>query len=319
MRALPPELPALGVTLPQFRRQPAEALAALDQAHRLGFAGAFLLDHLWTLSQRGRPALECWTLLAALAARIGAAPGASGSEAGVGPDAGRPFRLGTLVTRAGLRPPALLAHMTTTVAQVASAPLIVGVGMGDALNRAENEAFGLPYHRDPAKRAAELVRSVSALRGPGVGREVAEVWVGGAGHRARGLAGRLADGWNGWALTPEELAAALVEVRRAAEDAGRDPAEVAGTWGGRVLVGEDAAEARRLLSRWGPSRPADTVARTVAGDPAAVAGRLAELKQAGADWCVVTPVGGSGAAMRALLAEEAALAPRVPRDRVDAM
>lgn len=337
MRALPPELPALGVTLPQFRQQPAEALAALDQAHQLGFAAAVLLDHLWPLGQPGRPALECWTLLAALAARVGGGSGASRDEAGLGPEAGggtaarrgtaaavppgagRPFRLGTLVTRAGLRPPALLAHMTTTVAQVAGAPLIVGVGMGDALNRAENEAFGLPYHQDPAKRAAELVGLVSALRGPGVGRDVAEVWVGGTGHRARGLAGRLADAWNGWAMTPEELAAALAEVRHAAEDGGRDPAEVAGTWGGQVLVGEDAAEARRLLSRWGSSRPADTVDRTVAGDPAAVAGRLAEIKQAGAEWCVVAPVGGSGAAMRALLAEAAALAPRAPRDQVDAM
>jgi hypothetical protein len=33
-------------------------------------------------------------------------------------------------------------------------------------------------------------------------------------------------------------------------------------------------------------------------------------------WCVVAPVGGSGAAMRALLAEAAALAPRAARDQV---
>jgi alkanesulfonate monooxygenase SsuD/methylene tetrahydromethanopterin reductase-like flavin-dependent oxidoreductase (luciferase family) len=187
--------------------------------------------------------------------------------------------------------------------------------MGDAGNRAENQAFGLPYHQDPVRRAAELVRSLSALRGRGV----ADIWVGGTGHRARGLAARLAEAWNGWGLTPDELAAAMVEVRRAAEDAGRDPAEVAGTWGGQVLVGEDAAEARRLLARWGTGRPAADVGRTVAGDPATVAARLTELGEAGARWCVLAFVGGPGTAMRALLAEAAALAPRVPRDTVGAM
>jgi alkanesulfonate monooxygenase SsuD/methylene tetrahydromethanopterin reductase-like flavin-dependent oxidoreductase (luciferase family) len=291
------------VTLPQFRRRPDDALATFAQAHRLGFAGAFLFDHLWPLGQPERPALECWTLLAALAARLGAGGG--------------PFRLGTLVTRAGLRAPALLAHMAATVAQVARVRLIVGLGMGDAGNRAENEAFGLGYHQDPVRRAAELVRSAAALRDWGRGRgDGAEIWVGGTGHRARGLAARDADGWNGWGLTPEELAAALLEVGRAAEEAGRDPAEVAGTWGGQVLVAESAAEARALLARWGSGRAAEEVGRVVVGDPAAVLGRLAELGEAGASWCVLAPVGGPGAAMRALLAEAADLTPRVMRHEV---
>ena len=302
-----PRLPALAVTVPQFRQRPDDALATFEHAHSLGFAGAFLFDHLWPLGEPARPALECWTLLAALAARLGRLGGSAG--------AAEPFHLGTLVTRAGLRPPALLAHMATTAGQVAGGRVIVGLGMGDAANRAENEAFGLPYHQDPVARAAELVRSVAALRGSGAGSAAAEVWVGGAGHRARGLAGRLADAWNGWGLTVGELATALVEVGRAAEDAGRDPAEVAGTWAGQVLLAEGTAEARALLSRWGAGRPAEEVGRVVAGDPATVVGRLAELGEAGAKWCVIAPVGGSGATMRALLAEAAALAPRVMSDR----
>ena len=246
--------------------------------------------------------------------------------------------------------------MAATVAQVARGRLIVGLGMGDAGNRAENEAFGLAYHQDPVRRAAELVRSAAALRAWGSGGlkseaptgapgrdakpsvsppvdwgsgasllsppvdrgrgDGAEIWVGGTGHRARGLAARDADAWNGWGLTPEELAAALLEVGRAAEEAGRDPAEVAGTWGGQILVAESAAEARALLARWGSGRPAEEVGRVVAGDPAAVLGRLAELGEAGATWCVLAPVGGPGAPMRALLAEAADLAPRVMRPEV---
>ncbi len=221
-----------------------------------------------------------------------------------------PFRLGTLVTRAGLRPPGLLAHMAATVAKVAGAPPVVGIGMGDAGNRPENEAFGLPYHADPTRRAASLVGSVGALRGPLAGRPGPAVWVGGTSRRARGLAGRFADAWNGWGLGPDELAAGLAEVRRAAEDAGRDPAAVAGTWAGQVLVAEDAEQARALLGRWGAGRPPGEVAGTVAGDAGAVARRLGELGEAGAGWCVLGLVGGSGAAMRSLLAEACGLSGR---------
>ena len=89
-------LPALGVTLPQFTADPGPALDACRDARRLGFGGVFVFDHLWPLGgPRTRPALECWTLLAAVAAEVGRGPGG--------------FRVGTLVARAGLRAPALVA------------------------------------------------------------------------------------------------------------------------------------------------------------------------------------------------------------------
>lgn len=308
-------MPALAVTLPQFRPEPDATLRALEDSHRLGYAGGFLFDHLWPLGQPDRPALECWTLLAALAGRLSAIAPAAGSAAGPGGVGG--YRIGTLVTRAGLRPPALLAHMARTVGMVAGAPPIVGIGMGDAGNRAENEAFGIPYQADPTKRAAELLRNVDALRGPLAGRPAPPVWVGGTGRRAHGLAGRVADAWNGWGLDPDELAGGLEEVRRAAEDAGRDPATVDGTWGGQVLVAGDGAAARAMLERWGAGRSSAEVARTVAGDGASVARRLGELGEAGASWCVLAFVGGSGAQMRELLAGACGLSVRpagTPRD-----
>ena len=136
----------------------------------------------------------------------------------------RTLRVGTLVTRAGLRAPALVARMAATVGQVAGVPPVIGVGRGDLANQPENQAFGLPFG-SPADRARAVEDTVAALRAPGrvpMGARP-EVWVGGIGPGARDLAGRLADGWNGWALTPEELAAGLAGVRRAAEAAGRDP------------------------------------------------------------------------------------------------
>ena len=220
--------------------------------------------------------------------------------AGNGSRDGR-FRLGTLVTRAGLRPPALLARMAATATQVAGSPLVVGIGSGDRLNRDENEAFGLPY-RDATGRAADLERAALALRGPLAGQPGPEVWIGGAGPRSRAVAGRMADAWNGWGLTPDEMAAGLADVRRHAERAGRDPRSVTATWGGQVLVGEDAAAARAMLASWGVGRSAAELARTVAGDPGTVASRLAELGEAGATWCVVSLVGGPGPELRRRLA-----------------
>jgi alkanesulfonate monooxygenase SsuD/methylene tetrahydromethanopterin reductase-like flavin-dependent oxidoreductase (luciferase family) len=283
-------LPVLAVTLPQFSVDPGPALAASRDARRLGFGGAFVFDHLWPLGAPTRPALEGWTLLAAVAAAAGGGPGG--------------FRVGTLVTRAGLRAPALVARMAATVGQVAGVAPIIGVGRGDLGNRDENLAFGLPFG-GAAERSRAVEDTVAALRGPLGGRP--EVWVGGTGPSGRELAGRLADAWNGWGLTPEELAAGLDGVRRAAEAAGRDPAAVAGSWGGQVLVAPGQAEAEAMLARWGTGRPPGEVARVVAGDPGAVLARLRALGDAGAAWCVLAFVGGPAAEMRARLAAGAGL------------
>jgi alkanesulfonate monooxygenase SsuD/methylene tetrahydromethanopterin reductase-like flavin-dependent oxidoreductase (luciferase family) len=287
-------LPTLGLTLPQFSTDPGPSLAAGRDAHRLGFGGVFVFDHLWPLGgPRTRAALECWTLLAAVAAEVGRGKSGQGG-----------IRVGTLVTRAGVRAPALVARMAATVGELAGVPPIVGVGRGDLANREENLAFGLPFG-DVAERSAALEATVVALRGPLAAG--AEVWVGGVGPGARELAGRLADGWNGWGLTPEELAAGLADVRRAAEAAGRDPAAVAATWAGQVLVAPERAEAEARLARWGADRPPAEVARVVAGDPDTVLDRLRALGQAGAAWCVAATVGGPAAEMRALLAAAAGL------------
>jgi alkanesulfonate monooxygenase SsuD/methylene tetrahydromethanopterin reductase-like flavin-dependent oxidoreductase (luciferase family) len=288
----------LAVTLPQFNADPGPALEACRDAHRVGFGGAFVFDHLWPLGAPTRPALECWTLLAAVAAEVGGRAGGAGG-----------FRVGTLVTRAGLRAPALVARMAATVGQVAGVPPIVAVGRGDLGNRDENRAFGLPFG-GAAERSRAVEDTVAALRGLLAGSPAPEVWVGGTGPSGRELAGRLADAWNGWGLTPEELAAGLTAVRRAAAEAGRDPATVAGTWGGQVLVAPEPAEAEAMLARWGTGRPPGEVARVIAGTPETVLARLRTLGDAGAAWCVLAFVGGPAARMRALLAEAAGLSAR---------
>jgi len=126
----------------------------------------------------------------------------------------------------------------------------------------------------------------------------------------RALAGQAADGWNGWGLTPAELAAGRAEVHRAAAAAGRDPAEVEITWGGQVIVAPTKAEATRRLDRWRVGRADADVGRTIVGDPDTVAAHLADLHTAGAAWCVVIQVGGDRDAAYERLAHATGLTSR---------
>jgi alkanesulfonate monooxygenase SsuD/methylene tetrahydromethanopterin reductase-like flavin-dependent oxidoreductase (luciferase family) len=295
----PGALPRLGVIPPQFSASARPALEVLDQVAGLGFDGVFVYDHLWPLGgRRDGPFLEGWTLLGALAARAGRW-------------AGPPLRLGTLVTRAGLRPPALVARMAATAGQAAGAPVIAGVGGGDKLNRDENLAYGLPY-LDLAGRVAATAELLDALRGPAAGQPRPVTWTGGRGRSMQELAGRAADGWNVWGATPDEVAAGLAVARQAAGAAGRDPLAVEASWGGQVLCDLDAGRARARLHEWASGRNPDEAARTLAGTPDEILARLAGFRAAGAAWCVLSLVGGSGPEVWETLATAAGLTARPP-------
>ena len=100
------------------------------------FEHAWLWDHLVPL--RGDvtgPALEAWTLLAALAAQT------------------ERLRLGVIVTSNRLRLPALLAKMAATVDRISNGRLVFGIGAGGsavrdpaglASVRRELDAYGIP-------------------------------------------------------------------------------------------------------------------------------------------------------------------------------
>src|SRR6202044_3698184 len=102
------------------------------------FEHAWLWDHLVPLRGDVRgPALEAWTLLAALAAQTSR------------------LRLGVIVTSNRLRHPALLAKMAATVDQISGGRLDFGIGAGGsqlpgapdelaAVVRREFEAYGVP-------------------------------------------------------------------------------------------------------------------------------------------------------------------------------
>ena len=146
----------VGITLPQFRDDADTALDAAQRAESLGIDGVFCFDHLWPMGQPGRPALSSGPLLGALAAATST------------------IALGTLVARIGLLPDDVLIEVLCGMHSMSGGRLIAGIGTGDKLSRAENEAYGIPF--EPAEvRRGRLGSVATAVAGAGV-----PVWLGGA-------------------------------------------------------------------------------------------------------------------------------------------
>jgi alkanesulfonate monooxygenase SsuD/methylene tetrahydromethanopterin reductase-like flavin-dependent oxidoreductase (luciferase family) len=279
----------VGVVLPLFSGDPAKVLRAAREAEELGFDGAFAFDHFFPPGgSRDDPSLEVFTVLAAVAAVT------------------ERIRLGTLVIRASIRPTGLLAKSAAWLDAASGGRLILGVGTGDPIDRPEHEAYGLSL-LGKADRRAHLEETLQALRAlftgegfpggswipplrgplrPAPSREGGPpVWVGGQADEVVDIAGRLADGWNGWGLTPGDFALKARRLGDAAGAAGRtaDP-----TWAGIVLVGEDDRDAERLLAE---RRARGMEDPSWAGSAEGFATFLAELEGVGATWAAFVPAG----------------------------
>jgi alkanesulfonate monooxygenase SsuD/methylene tetrahydromethanopterin reductase-like flavin-dependent oxidoreductase (luciferase family) len=272
----------LGVTLPQFSGDPMRFADGAHATEDLGLDSVWVFDHLWPLTGgKERPAYEGWTSLAWLAAETSR------------------IEIGTLVTRSTLRLPAVLGKMAATVGHIAPGRVTVAIGSGDEKSRAENESFGIPYHEaddriDQLRSTVETVLnfihrdrfsltddfvSISELPVSPEATPPPSIWVGGRSDDALEIAGALADGWNGWAGTPE----------RFAQDAG-NVLEMAGdrrlelSWGGLLVLRATDAEAETALEgRSGRGM--------IVGGPGTVARKLRAYVDAGARHLILTPAG----------------------------
>jgi alkanesulfonate monooxygenase SsuD/methylene tetrahydromethanopterin reductase-like flavin-dependent oxidoreductase (luciferase family) len=246
----------LGLTLPSFVDDPDIAIAVAHAAEQAGVDGVFVYDHVWRdIPPPRRPALECFSLLGAVAAETST------------------IAVGTLVARATLRPAATLANAFETVHRVSGGRLIAAIGAGDSQSRAENEAFGLPFGTIE-DRCEALAHAASAASGRGF-----PVWIGGHARHVLDVVA-LADAWNGWGGTPAEFAQYGQRVHDVAPD-------VHLTWGGLVVLDadDDSARAKAAARGAGPN--------VLVGGPETLARRLAAYAAAGAQWAVVGPVDAS--------------------------
>ena len=174
----------VGVTLPQFRDGAEAALAAARAADESAVIdGVFVFDHLWAIGQPGRPALSCWPLLGALAETTDRVV------------------LGTLVARVSLLPDAILAHhVATMLRMVGAGRFVAGLGAGDVLSKAENEAYGIPF--PPADERLGRLRDCARR----CIAEGATVWIGGLGPKIRDVARAEDVALNVWGVSAHRVA-----------------------------------------------------------------------------------------------------------------
>ncbi len=224
----------------------------------------FAYDHLFRTGADGRmrPALECTTLLGAVAAETSR------------------VALGTFVARASLRPPATLAVALDTIQRISGDRVVAGVGAGDSESRRENETYGLGFGTR-AERVAGLDATVAALSGRGY-----PVWVGGSASAIGPVAAR-SDGWNRWGADLSTFESEAAAVRRLATGAGRDPDALTLSWGGLVVLDTTDERADDKAKRL------DVGAGVLVGGPQRVADGLRAYADLGAEWVIVGPIDSS--------------------------
>jgi probable F420-dependent oxidoreductase len=229
---LVPGTPSLGLNLPYVEGSMAgetprwtDLLEMATTAEAIGFEAIWISDHVGFGDPDGEwhGAWESWTLLSALAAVT------------------TRVRLGTYVSAAPFRNPALLAKMAETLDEVSGGRVILGLGAG--WNEPEFRAFGFPFE-GRFERFEDGLRIITSMlrtgRADHAGRlEAAHgarlqprgprpaglpVMVGASGPRLLRLTAELADEWNAGLRSPEDLAPMVARVDAACAAAGRDPA-----------------------------------------------------------------------------------------------
>jgi probable F420-dependent oxidoreductase len=266
--------PRVGIQLPEVEREVRwpEYLAMARAAEACGFDSLWVGDHLLYRGdgRRERGPWEAWTLLSSLAAVT------------------ERVELGPLVACLAFHPPAVIAKMAATLDEISGGRFVLGAGAG--WNRAEFDAFGIPYDRRVARfrEAWEIVRRLLAgervtLDGefhavhdavllPRPARRV-PLMIGSNGPRMLALTLRHADAWNTWFAdygnTPEGFAELNARITEAATEAGRDPATLTRSACAFVVFDHAAAE-----------RPITLEAPPV--QPRRIAAHVQELAEAGA-------------------------------------
>ncbi|MDE0408951.1 MAG: LLM class flavin-dependent oxidoreductase, partial [Alphaproteobacteria bacterium] len=228
--------------------------------------------------------------------------------------ASRRLVFGTGVYLLPLRHPGPVAKMTATLDHLSEGRFIFGVGVGGEFPK-EYEVCGVPRE----ERGHRLTESIEAVRALWSGRPASycgrhfsfkevpmlppprqtggpPIWCGGRRPPALRRAGRLADGYVSYVVTPDMFARALAEIDGAAEAAGREDVPF-GT--GHLLFAriDDSYEraldvATESLSRRYAMDFRKAAARYAAlGTGEQVAERIVEFHRAGARHVVVDLVG----------------------------
>jgi F420-dependent oxidoreductase-like protein len=269
-----------------------QAIAAACEEHGVGTL--FRSDHYLSVDdRRERGSLDAWTTIAALAAVT------------------ETLRLGTLVSPATFRHPAVLAKAAVTADHVSGGRVELGIGAGWWEREHEAYGFDLPEvgaRMDALEEQMELIRrhweegpfnyrgrhyrarNLDALPKPIQEPRLPLILGGRGGPRSLRLAAALADEYNTVMSTAAEVADLRKRLDQACEAADRDPASLPLSMMTGWLVGADADELRdraSRLARWkgegddGEAFLAGLRESTIKGTTAEALEQLRALEQAG--------------------------------------
>src|SRR5579859_4797532 len=252
---------------------------------RAGWDTVYVADHFMPNGPGPAPLdgdmLECWSVVAALAATVPR------------------LRLASLVTSVTYRHPAVLANIAAAVDNISDGRLLLGVGAGWQEN--EHAAYGLDLgtvkdRLDRFEEACEIITSllrerrttfdgryyriVDTPNQPRPRQERLPLLIGGGGEkRVMRIAARLADEWNAW-TTPEVLAHKTRVLASHCDEVGRERAEIRVSTQAMLFLSTDEA--------WlATKRTADIGQAGIVGTPSEVADIVGGYRDAGADELIV--------------------------------
>ena len=171
------------------------------------------------------------------------------------------IKLGHFVTNPGIRDPTITASWYATMQDLSNGRMVMGIGRGDSSRR----VVGLK-----PVRVAEFEARCAMIKDLMNGRKVTwnekeleltwvrdelpeiPMWIAGYGPKALAVAGRVADGVIIQLADPVIVQWIMDVARKAAEEAGRDPAELKCIVGAPSHITDDLADARDQV-RWFPA------------------------------------------------------------------
>jgi probable F420-dependent oxidoreductase len=171
------------------------------------------------------------------------------------------IKLGHFVTNPGIRDPTIVASWYATMQDVSNGRMVMGIGRGDSSRR----VVGLkPVRVAEFEARCRMIKDLmngrevtwndKELRLEWVRPELPEIpiWIAGYGPKALAVAGRVADGVIIQLADPQIIQWIMDTARKAAEEAGRDPAELKCIVGAPSHITDDIADARSQ-TRWFPA------------------------------------------------------------------
>src|SRR5204863_4293098 len=182
------------------------------------------------------------------------------------------IKLGHCVTNPGIRDPTVTASWYATMQDITGGRMVMGIGRGDSSRR----VVGLkPVKVDEFERRLAMIKELmngrpvewngKDLRLEWVRDELPEIpmHVAGYGPRALGVAGRVGDGVIIQLADPDIIQWTMSTARKAAEEAGRDPAALKCIVCAPSHIGDDLAHARDQV-RWFPAMVSNHVRDLIA-------------------------------------------------------